>query len=211
MKIWRKSDKKWKKFTQNTWKIVRGWHHQLTHLHIHIDCSRNVSLKIMKIQNFLSSLFFIFTLNFAVLFKICYSFFWINLNLDQISPLKTFWPTSHRFYFVEKTRLSIISNAFLNVHSQTWELILLFNKKSDLSCCACHSLLHVSTSSRISSFVIIRKPSLHKIWVAIFCQRRRQTWLFQEVGPAGPERIHGEKKMSSHSVYCFNVGSYRKP
>ena len=27
-------------YIQNTWKIVRRWHHQLTHLHIHIDCSR---------------------------------------------------------------------------------------------------------------------------------------------------------------------------
>ena len=42
----------------NTWKIVRQWHHQLTHLHIHIDCSRNVSMKITEIQHFISSLFF---------------------------------------------------------------------------------------------------------------------------------------------------------
>ena len=46
--------KKEKKLIQNTWKIVRWWHHQLTHLHIHINCSRNVSLKITKILNSLS-------------------------------------------------------------------------------------------------------------------------------------------------------------
>ena len=52
-------------FKQNTWEIERRWDHQLTHLHIHIKCSRNVSLKITKIQNFISSLLFIwFTSNF---------------------------------------------------------------------------------------------------------------------------------------------------
>ena len=46
-----------KSYILNTWKIVRRWHHQLTYLNIHIDCSRNVWLTITKIQNFLSSLF----------------------------------------------------------------------------------------------------------------------------------------------------------
>ena len=43
---------------QNEWKIVRRWHHQLTHLHIHTDWSRNVSWKFAKLQNFITSLFF---------------------------------------------------------------------------------------------------------------------------------------------------------
>ena len=43
---------------QNEWKIVRRWHHQLTHLHIHIDWSRNVSWKFEKIQSVITSLFF---------------------------------------------------------------------------------------------------------------------------------------------------------
>ena len=52
-------------YIQNTWKFVRRWDYQLTHLHIHIDCSRNVLLKITKIQNLISSLLFIrFTSNF---------------------------------------------------------------------------------------------------------------------------------------------------
>ena len=74
-------------YIQNTWKIVRRWHHHLTHLHIHIDCSRNV-LKITKILNFISSLF-LSNLHqiFTVLFEMFYSFYWINWNLDQISPL----------------------------------------------------------------------------------------------------------------------------
>ena len=43
---------------QIQWKIVRRWHHQLTYLHIHIECSRNVSWKIVKLYNFISCLFF---------------------------------------------------------------------------------------------------------------------------------------------------------
>ena len=53
-----------KVYIKNTWKIVRRWDHELTHLHIHIDCSRKVFLKITKIQTVTSSLFFIrFTSN----------------------------------------------------------------------------------------------------------------------------------------------------
>ena len=77
------------KTTKNTWKIVRRWwHHQLTNLHIHINCSRNVWLKIKKIHSclryFLSDLHQIVT----VLFKMFYSLYWINLNSDRSSPLK---------------------------------------------------------------------------------------------------------------------------
>ena len=42
---------------QNEWKIVRQWH-QLTHLYIHIDWSRNVSWKFAKLQSVITSLFF---------------------------------------------------------------------------------------------------------------------------------------------------------
>ena len=45
--------------------------HQLTHLHLYIDCStKYVSLEMTTIQNFLSSSFFIrFTLIFTLLFQ----------------------------------------------------------------------------------------------------------------------------------------------
>ena len=43
---------------QSEWKIVRRWHHQLAHLHIHSDWSRTVSWKFAKFQNFITSLFF---------------------------------------------------------------------------------------------------------------------------------------------------------
>ena len=42
-------------YVQNIWQVVRWWHHQLTHLHIHIDWSRNV---LWKIQSVITSLFF---------------------------------------------------------------------------------------------------------------------------------------------------------
>ena len=64
---------------------------QLTHLHIHIDSSRNVSLKITKIKNFTS---YFFKSDFhqilTVLFILFSSFYWINLNRDWISPLTVF-------------------------------------------------------------------------------------------------------------------------
>ena len=67
------------------WKIVRRWYHQLTHL---ICCSKNVSLKITKFQNFISSLFSIwFYQIFTVLFKFLNSFYWLKLNLDRTSLL----------------------------------------------------------------------------------------------------------------------------
>ena len=60
--------------------------HQLTHLHVHVDCLRNVSLKITTIENVVSS-YFITHLHqiFTVLLK--KKIYWINLNLDRISPL----------------------------------------------------------------------------------------------------------------------------
>ena len=38
-------------YVQNIWQVVRWWHHQLTHLHIHIDWSRNVLWKFAKLQS----------------------------------------------------------------------------------------------------------------------------------------------------------------
>ena len=67
---------------QNIRKFVRRWHHQLTHLHIYIDCSRNVSMKITKVQNFTSSLFCIrFTSNFHCTIQHVLLFLWLNWNL----------------------------------------------------------------------------------------------------------------------------------
>ena len=77
-------------YIQNTCKILRRWDHQLTHLHVHINCSRNVSLKILKIQNFL--IFYPIYIKCSLFYSKClnYSFYWINLNLDRISSLITF-------------------------------------------------------------------------------------------------------------------------
>ena len=86
LNVWATTTKTSKFYTKyHIWKIVRRWHHQLTHLHIHIDCSRNVSLNFTKIQNFISSLFLIqFTSNFHCSVWIFYSFYWS-------SPLKRQW------------------------------------------------------------------------------------------------------------------------
>ena len=72
---------------------MRRWHHQLTHLHIHIDWSRNVSWKIVKLQNVITSLFFnqfssgfqYFVQKFLTLSSE------IKLNLVWMSSLS--WPT----------------------------------------------------------------------------------------------------------------------
>ena len=45
-------------YVQYIWQVVRWWHHQLTHLHIHIDWSRNVLWKFAKLQSVITSLFF---------------------------------------------------------------------------------------------------------------------------------------------------------
>ena len=62
---------------QNEWKIVRRWHHQLAHLHIHTDWSRNVFWKFAKLQSVITFLFSTdFHQVFTVLFTNFYSFFW---------------------------------------------------------------------------------------------------------------------------------------
>ena len=77
-------------YVQFIWQVVRWWHHQITHLHIHIDWSRNVLWKFAKLQSVITSLFFN---RFASSFH-CYV--WKNLlflvkfklNLFRIPPLK---------------------------------------------------------------------------------------------------------------------------
>ena len=81
-----------KKYT--IWQVVRRWHHQLTHLHIFIDWSRNVLWKFAKLENVLS------TLNFQAIFirfsLVCLKFFTlyseINSNRFRITHLISyFW------------------------------------------------------------------------------------------------------------------------
>ena len=65
---------------------MRWWHHQLTHLHIHIDWSRNVLWKFAKLQSVITSLFFIirFSLLYLKIFTLSSE---IKLNLLWSSPL----------------------------------------------------------------------------------------------------------------------------
>ena len=62
--VWAKYQNFSKFYVQNRW-----WHHQLTHLHIHIDWSRNVLWKFAKLQSVITSFF-------TVMFEKIYSFFW---------------------------------------------------------------------------------------------------------------------------------------
>ena len=76
-------------YVQNIWQVVRWWHHQLTHLHIHIDWSRNVLWKFAKLQNAITSLFFNrFSSGFHYyVWKFLLVFLKFKLNLFRISPL----------------------------------------------------------------------------------------------------------------------------
>ena len=69
-------------YIQNTWEIMRRWDYQLAHLHIHIDSSRNVSLKITtkkkkkkkkKNQNVIFSLFFPIYINYSLFYLKCFT------------------------------------------------------------------------------------------------------------------------------------------
>ena len=76
-------------YVQNIWQVVRWWHHQLTHLHINIDWSRNVLWKFAKLQSVITSLFFNrFSSGFhCYVWKILLFFLKFKLNLFRISPL----------------------------------------------------------------------------------------------------------------------------
>ena len=57
--IWKKNEPFWDKISCIIYyqQIVRRWHHQLSHLNIHKDWSRNVFRKNVKFQNVTTSLF----------------------------------------------------------------------------------------------------------------------------------------------------------
>ena len=74
---------------QYIWKIVRAWHHQLAHLNIHKDWSRNVSWKkceISKCHNFLISypIFIIFALFCREYFSLSFKFFKILVWISSL-------------------------------------------------------------------------------------------------------------------------------
>ena len=90
IKSLRKNLKFSKYYVQNIWQVVRRWHHQLTHLHIHTDWSRNVSWKFAttwKCHNFLicQPIFIRFSLFSSENFTLS-----SEIKLDQLraSPLR---------------------------------------------------------------------------------------------------------------------------
>ena len=85
-----------KYYVQNIWQVMRLWHHQLTHLHIHIGVTRNVSWKFAKLQSVITSLFFNFN-QFSSSFhclvrKLLLFLLKIKLKLFWISPLTLIRP-----------------------------------------------------------------------------------------------------------------------
>ena len=93
-------------YVQNIWQVVRWWHHQLTHLHIHIDWSRNVLWKFAKIQSVHN--FLIFQPIFIRFSLLCLEIFTlsseIKLNLlwsSSLTPLYCIHGYFRGFYFLE--------------------------------------------------------------------------------------------------------------
>ena len=88
--VWAKNQKFSKFHIQYIWKIVRAWHHQLAHLNIHKDWSRNVFRKNVKFQNGLN--FLISYPIFIIFAPICREIFTLSFEimviLDWTSPLK---------------------------------------------------------------------------------------------------------------------------
>ena len=106
---------------------MRRWHHQLTHLHIHIDWSRNVSWKFAKLQkyhNFLifQSIFIRFSLFCSQIFtlssEIKLILFWISSLINETWQS---WSNSLRltwFLFQMQSFLTPLTNFSLSLHSE---------------------------------------------------------------------------------------------
>ena len=92
-------------YVQNIWQVVRWWHHQLTHLHIHIDWSRNVLWTFAKLESVITSLFFNrFSSGFhCYVWKFLLFFLKFKLNLFRISPLINTIPS------VPKKKLTLLN------------------------------------------------------------------------------------------------------
>ena len=83
---------------------MRRWHHHLTHLHIHIDWSRNVSWKFAKLQSVITSLFFN---RFSSGFH-CYV--WKIFTLSSEIKLNLLWSSSIKWSGREITIFFITDN-----------------------------------------------------------------------------------------------------
>ena len=125
---------------------MRRWCHELTHLHIHIDWSRNVSWKLAKLQSVISSLFFNW---FSSGFHFCLKMFMfsseIKLNLFRISPLMLLLlglimysseNLSNKFEIYAKclSLLSICSSSYLHVYYFLSERHLLLELLGEKHC-----------------------------------------------------------------------------
>ena len=95
---------------QNEWKIMRRWHHQLTHLNIHIDWSRYICfLKICETSECHS--FLIFQPVFVRFSLFCSNFFTLSSDIK----LNLFWISS----LIKESSLGLA----LGLHIGAWSLL----------------------------------------------------------------------------------------
>ena len=114
--VWAKNQKFSKFHVQYIWKIVRAWRHQLAHLNIHKDWSRNVSWKNVKFQNVITPLFLIRFSSFFALF--CREYFSLSFKFFKILV----WSSSLRIHFKENKRYTWYIRTMLEINS--WELLI---------------------------------------------------------------------------------------
>ena len=102
-------------YVQNIWQVVRWWHHQLTHLHNHIDWSRNVLWNFAKLQSVITSLFFN---RFSSGFH-CYV--WKIYTLSSEIKLNLLWSSSLRtLNSLENWRRESCFTRTMLLHTSLW-------------------------------------------------------------------------------------------
>ena len=114
---------------QNEWKHVRRWHHHLTHLHIHIDWSRNVSWKIcetLKCHNLL-----IFQPIFIRFSLLCLKFFTLSSEIK----LNLLWSSS--LILLEKLPFIVSFSAMRPRHRQNNHPPIMYFKRKSLQLIIC--------------------------------------------------------------------------
>ena len=135
---------------------MRRWHHQLTHLHIHTDWSRNVSWKFANFQNFITSLFFNrFSSDFHCYVQTMFTLS-SEIKLDQLrtSPLIinlfSILLDSWNFNFW------ICKGELLLLTGVDWHI--LYNLSTSAMVCVCA----ITTGQSLFSSLNYDQPQLHK-------------------------------------------------
>ena len=158
-------------------KLWGRWHHQLTHLHIHTDWSRNVSWKFAKLQNFITSLFFNrFSSGFHCSVQKNFTLS-SEIKLDQLrtSPLSIFFPSHISFSPSFPSWLSNPSSNNLQAIVATWLPTPFPYKTNKLSIfpLVCYLSIHLNVFSFITPlpspyfcFLSHRVCPLSSLWIS---------------------------------------------